>query len=58
MLNLIDSLSDEEVEILDQLSKLQKGEITEDDIDVESVISFSQKFNNEMSSTLRKYQGK
>ena len=56
ILDFIDNLSDDEVLILDQLSKLQKGEITENDIDVENIMVFSQKFNNQMMAIVKKYQ--
>jgi hypothetical protein len=55
ILNHVDKMLDDEVGFLDQLSKLQKGEISQEDVDIKKLMSFGQKFNKDLMDIVRKY---
>lgn len=56
LLSFVDQLLDEDVELLGQLVKLQKGEISLSDFDFSKAMEVGQKLNQELMNLAKKYQ--
>ena len=55
ILSFIDNLLDDEIDVIYQLSKLQKGEISATDVDIPKLMEIGQKLNKEMMNIVKKY---
>lgn len=55
ILDYIDSLLDEEAEGIQQLVKLQKGEISQEEVDIQKLMEIGNKLNQSLMSIVRKY---
>lgn len=56
LLSFVDELLDDEVELLGQLAKLQKGEISQNDVDIVKAMEIGQKLNQELMNIIKKYK--
>jgi hypothetical protein len=55
ILSYLDGLLDEEIEVIHQMAQLQKGEISQEDVDVSKLISIGQKLSKELMNIAGKY---
>lgn len=55
ILSFIDNLLDDEIDVIHQLAKLQKGEISRNDVDIPKLMEMGQKLNQEMMNIVKKY---
>ena len=55
ILSFIDNLLDDEIDVIHQLAKLQKGEISATDVDMPKLMEMGQKLNKEMMNIVKKY---
>lgn len=55
ILDYIDSLLDEEAEGIQQLVKLQKGEISQEEVDINKLMEIGNKLNQSLMSIVKKY---
>jgi len=55
ILSYIDELLDDEVESIHQMSQLQKGEISKEDVDIQKLMGIGQKVNQALMGIMSNY---
>ena len=55
ILSFVDELLDDEIDVIHQLAKLEKGEISPTDVDIPRLMEIGQKVNQQMMNIVKKY---